>query len=171
VMRAVAHGETINGLERLSKWVPIVCAANGLQVDGQNDNGWDQGLLFMNSSKVWFEPPGYVTQMISRGRLADCVEVESKGGLDAVAGVSADRKVVCVRVVNPGARTMTGKIRLEPAPAGAKSLRVVQLSGGLNDVNTAEARERVAPVAGERRFEEAGEQVFPAYSVTVLRID
>src|SRR5439155_2391939 len=92
MLRALAHAETINGLERLAKWVPIVCAANGLQVDGQNDNGWDQGLLFMNPSKVWLQPPGYVTQMIAREQLADSLAVEAKGVLDTTGQISTDRK-------------------------------------------------------------------------------
>jgi len=39
VRRAVAHGETVNGLMRRGDRVRIVCAANALQPDGQNDNG------------------------------------------------------------------------------------------------------------------------------------
>ena len=57
VRRAVAHGETINGLMRMGGRVRIVCAANALQPDGQNDNGWDQGLLFLNPSRAWLQPP------------------------------------------------------------------------------------------------------------------
>ena len=48
--------------------VPICTSANGLQPDGQNDNGWDQGLLFLNTSQVWLQPPGYAAQMFSHGR-------------------------------------------------------------------------------------------------------
>ena len=32
----------------------------------QNDNGWNQGLLFLSPSQVWAQPPYYVTQMDSR---------------------------------------------------------------------------------------------------------
>ena len=32
---------------------PVTTSANCLQPDGQNDNGWDQGLLFLNPSQVW----------------------------------------------------------------------------------------------------------------------
>ena len=37
----------MNAIERDGR-LPIVTSANGLQPDGQNDNGWDQGLLFLN---------------------------------------------------------------------------------------------------------------------------
>src|SRR5258706_14724616 len=91
--RALAHAETIHGLMRLANRVPIVCAANGLQVDGQNDNGWDQGLLFMNPWQTWNQPPGHVTRMISDNRLADGVEVGTRGSrLELFGRVSADRR-------------------------------------------------------------------------------
>ena len=64
--RAGATPGTLNGLERFGSRVPIVCAANCLQPDGQNDNGWDQGLLFLSPAQVWAQPSYYVTQMISR---------------------------------------------------------------------------------------------------------
>ena len=41
----------------------------------QNDNGWNQGLLFLNPSQVWLQPPGYVTQMLARNYLPQRCEV------------------------------------------------------------------------------------------------
>jgi len=40
--------------------IPFMCSANCLQVDKHNDNGWNQGLLFMNNRSVWYQAPGYV---------------------------------------------------------------------------------------------------------------
>lgn len=40
--------------------IPFMCSANCLQVDKHNDNGWDQGLLFMNNRSVWYQAPGYI---------------------------------------------------------------------------------------------------------------
>jgi hypothetical protein len=37
--RGLAHAHAVNQLERIGDVVPIVCAANCLQPDGQNDNG------------------------------------------------------------------------------------------------------------------------------------
>ena len=56
--RALSNALATNEAERIGDLLPIACAANCLQPDGQNDNGWDQGLLFLNPSKVWLQPPG-----------------------------------------------------------------------------------------------------------------
>jgi hypothetical protein len=58
--RALANALAIHAVERLG--LPIATSANCLQPDGQNDNGWDQGLLFLNPSQVWLQPPGHVTR-------------------------------------------------------------------------------------------------------------
>jgi len=50
--RGLGHAHIINEIQRYEHAMPILCAANCLQPDGQNDNGWDQGLLFLNPSKV-----------------------------------------------------------------------------------------------------------------------
>ena len=68
VRRALGNALATNTIERDGR-LPIVTSANCLQPDGQNDNGWDQGLLFLNPSQVWLQPPGYVTQMLARNHL------------------------------------------------------------------------------------------------------
>ena len=72
VGRALGNARAINEFQRLGS-VPIVCSANCLQPYRQNDNGWNQGLLFLSPSQVWSQPPGYVAQMLSRWRLPQCV--------------------------------------------------------------------------------------------------
>src|SRR6185437_15867319 len=44
--RALGNALATKIIER-DRRVPIVTSANGLQPDKQNDNGWDQGLLFL----------------------------------------------------------------------------------------------------------------------------
>ena len=61
--RALANALAIQAIERDGR-IPIAASANCLQPDGQNDNGWNQGLLFLSPSQVWLQPPGYVTRMI-----------------------------------------------------------------------------------------------------------
>ena len=93
--RGLAHARTVGGLARFGQRVPIVCAANCLQVDGQNDNGWDQGLLFLSPEKTWAQPPYYVTQLISRHNLPGLLKVDCQspaGALDATARRSARRQ-------------------------------------------------------------------------------
>ncbi len=64
--RALSNALATNEAERIGDLLPIACAANCLQPDGQNDNGWDQGLLFLNPAKTWLQPPGYLVQMARR---------------------------------------------------------------------------------------------------------
>lgn len=171
VGRALGHAEVINGLMRLADRVPIVCAANGLQVDGQNDNGWDQGLLFMNSWKVWNQPPGLVTKMISDERLKDSVEVETKGsGLDVFARVSADRKLVSIQVMNAEDREI--KTRIEVRGFEGNDVGATRISGELNEVNTAENTNRVVLREFRAGKLSAGaiEYTFAPHSVTVLQV-
>ncbi len=49
-----------------SEVIPIMCSANCLQVDKHNDNGWDQGLLFMDNRSVWYQAPAYVNIMFRK---------------------------------------------------------------------------------------------------------
>jgi len=87
VRRALANALAINLFERMGDRIPVVCSANCLQPDGQNDHGWDQGLLFFNPSSVWPQPALQVTQMISRNYLPNLVEtdVEEAFRFDVVA--------------------------------------------------------------------------------------
>ena len=68
--------------------IDVVSSANALQVDGQNDNGWDQGLVFMNQSQVWGQPPYYVDQMKARSWQPNLVRADVAGG-DALFDVTA----------------------------------------------------------------------------------
>lgn len=154
--------------------MPIVCAANGLQVDGQNDNGWDQGLLFMNSWQVWNQPPGIVTRMISDQRLVDSVEVESNGsGLDVFARVSADRKVASVQVVNVKSEPVKARLLANGLNGKEAGVVMTELSGRLSDVNTSEKPARIAPRVLKLGALVGGaiECTFAPDSVTVLRIE
>ena len=63
--RALANALAIQAIERDGR-IAVVASANALQPDGQNDNGWNQGLLFLDPAQVWLQPPGYVTQLFAR---------------------------------------------------------------------------------------------------------
>ena len=99
VRRALGNALATNTIERDGR-LPIVTSANCLQPDRQNDNGWDQGLLFLNPSQVWLQPPGYVTQMLSRNYLPQVVKCEVTGEqakLDVVAKRSEDGKTLVLQ--------------------------------------------------------------------------
>jgi len=166
--RALANAKMIGMIERAGA-EPVVTSANALQVDGQNDNGWNQGLLFMTPDKVWLQPPGYVTQMMSRNRLANVVAADcSDPNLDVTATASTDGRTLVLQVVNQG-----------DAPSRAlelaTSIHVWELSGSLDAVNTAAApnqiipRETTEPIFGRETVPPV--QVFPPHSFTVMRFN
>ena len=76
--RTLANAAAINRVEQDGR-IPIATSANCLQPDKQNDNGWDQGLLFLDPSQVWFQPPGHVTQMYSRNYLPKLLQCQVTG--------------------------------------------------------------------------------------------
>jgi hypothetical protein len=174
--RALANALAINLVERDGR-LPIATSANCLQPDGQNDNDWNQGLLFLNPSQVWLQPPGYVTQMYSRNylpQLASC-EVTGEGNrLDANAKRSEDGRTLVLQVVNPTGQEMPAQIHLAGfAPKNAVA-QVVELSGPLEARNTAAQPGAIVPQSrswshglknGQTRFP------FRPNSVTVLRFE
>jgi hypothetical protein len=174
--RGLAHAHAINELERSGDLVPIVCAANCLQPYRQNDNGWDQGLLFLSPSQVWGQPSYYVTQMVSANYLPRCIRaaVSSPGGaLDVTAKADEDGRVV-LQVVNLEGRALRTRLELQGyMPATAKA-RVMALCGALDDVNTPENPRRVVPQARDWIHgckDGHTEYTFPPYSFTILRFE
>ncbi len=163
--RAVANAQAIVRAERDGR-LPVVCSANCLQPDGQNDNGWDQGLLFLNPEKVWLQPPGYVARMISRGYQPVRLDCTATGGLEAAAAGSDDGKTVVVQVVNVTAEAVTADVQLDGFTRTRPTVAVEQLSASGNAANTAAEPARVVPVASD---EPAGPHRFPPRSFTVLR--
>ena len=125
--RALSNAHAINELERLGGDVPVVCSANCLQPYGQNENGWDQGLLFLDPSQVWAQPPYYVTQMISTHyqpqRLEATVRCPDQT-LDVTAKRSEDGRIVVLSVVNIASQPVETRDRIRrPCPAGGRSER------------------------------------------------
>jgi hypothetical protein len=176
VRRALGNAVALNTIQRLGDRVPIVCSANGLQVDRQNDNGWDQGLLFMNPRTVWPQPPYFVTQQFGTRPLPLCVKVVAEGvgdGLDVTAMRDEDGKVLQLQVVNIGARPVEARVRVDGFTPKKAVAGVVELAGKLDGVNTAAEPRRVAPKEKEWRhgLPDAGRYTFPAYSFTVLRLE
>lgn len=172
--RALAHARTVDGLMRLGDHVPIVCAANCLQCDGQNDNGWDQGLLFLSPSKVWAQPSYYVTQMISRNRLPLRVEVtmsQASDSLDAIACTSEDHRELTLQVTNISDRPQSVQLHLDGFNPSAPA-DVTEISGKLDEENTAADPMHVAPRqhnwAGEFH-EGAASYSFPPHSFSIIR--
>jgi alpha-L-arabinofuranosidase len=177
VRRAVAHGETVNALMRLGDRVRIVCAANALQPDGQNDNGWDQGLLFLDPARAWLQPPGYVTQMITRNVQAQVVDASVTGAdrdLDVTATRGAEGSTLVLQVANLGAKPLSSRIDLEGFTPTRPMAQVEELAGPLDATNPADDPARIQPRQAEWRHaaaDGAARYTFPPYSFTILRFE
>jgi alpha-L-arabinofuranosidase len=168
--RALANARAIGMIERAGA-EPVVTSANALQVDGQNDNGWDQGLIFMNPSQVWVQPPGYVMQMISSNRLDNVVQADCNDpGLD-VTTTSGSKKELALQVVNWG--DIPKLVKITFADKKPRNLvKVLELSGALNAVNTATASEAIKPSEHLVQTPAGGlgtSYTFPPHSFSVLR--
>jgi alpha-L-arabinofuranosidase len=174
--RALANALAINAAERDGR-MPIVTSANCLQPDGQNDNGWDQGLLFLNPSAVWLQPPGYVTRMISHNYqpLAVRSEVESPGQcLDVSAKRSDDGQTLVLQIVNVGEKTLPVKLHIDGFAPSRSLARVEELAAPLNSRNTAQKPEQCQTAFKYWKHElQNGETVYPCppFSFTVIRFE
>jgi hypothetical protein len=171
--RALANARAIGMIERAGA-EPVVTSANALQVDGQNDNGWDQGLIFMNPSQVWVQPPGYVMQMISQNRLANVVQADCNNpDLDVTATADAKGGLTALQVVNWGDSPKATRIKF----AGRKLrllAHVSELNGALNAVNTATTPEAIKPDEHMVQLHAVGPETsytFQPHSFTVLNFN
>ena len=175
--RALANALAVNAIERDGR-IPIVTSANGLQPDGQNDNGWDQGLLFLNPAAVWLQPPGYVTRMLARNHLPQLVQCQVTGAeasrLDANAKRSDNGKTLVLQVVNPGEAAVNAQIHLAGFVPRKTVAQVTELAGALEAVNTAGSPDAMVPQQTQWRHKlerEIASRVFPPHSFTVLRFE
>jgi alpha-L-arabinofuranosidase len=173
--RALANALAIHAFERDGR-IPVVTSANCLQPDGQNDNGWDQGLLFLNPSQVWLQPPGYVTSMMRTSYLPMSVPalVQGSSDLDAVAKRSEDGKTLILQVVNLAPEAVPATLSLDGFRPQKSSASVQELRGPLAGVNVAEAPLQVAPtrtVWQHKMSEGAGHYTFPPHSFSILKFE
>ena len=174
VRRALGNALATNWIERDGR-LPMVTSANGLQPDKQNDNGWDQGLLFLNPSMVWLQPPGYVTQMLARGylpQLVKCEVTDTRGELDVTAKRSEDGATLVLQVVNVGDQPITTTIQIAGFSAADPVAQVTELSGGLDAVNSADHPDAIVPRQSPWKCELTEgktSRVFPAHSFTIIR--
>jgi hypothetical protein len=147
--RGLAHARTVNRLQRFGDRVPIVCAANCLQPDGQNDNGWDQGLVFLSPSRVWSQPSAFVTQMMTANKPNRLLktDVSSPGdALDVTSRLSDDGKELVLQIVNSDDRPLWTRMSFSDFHVSKGPVRVSQISGHLDEQNTELDPVRFVPV-------------------------
>jgi hypothetical protein len=174
--RALANAAATIWVERDGR-LPVVTSANCLQPDGQNDNDWNQGLLFLNPSQVWLQPPGYVTQMISRSYqpllVKSDLENSTNNFLDVCATKSEDGKTLVLQVVNADAKEVTLPIRISGFIPARRVARVQTLSGPLDARNSAANPDSIKPSVMEwnHGLEEGETSVtFAGRSFTIIRL-
>ena len=168
--RAIGNAYAINALQRRPK-VDVVSSANALQVDGQNDNGWDQGLVFLNQNQAWGQPPYYVHRMKAASWQPGVLRTDVTGGdelFDVTALASPDRKKLTIDVVNASDAPLTYTLRLD----GLRGRAVVSvLEGRPNGVNTAGNPRNVVPEESTVDLSTGSvTRTFPAHSYTSFRI-
>jgi Domain of Unknown Function (DUF1080)/Alpha-L-arabinofuranosidase C-terminal domain len=174
--RALGNALAINAAERDGR-LPIITSANCLQPDGQNDNGWDQGLLFLNQSNVWLQPPGYVTQLFSEHYqpLEVWNEVtDPDHDLDVTAERSQDGSRLVLKVVNSGAKLVSASIILDQYSPRQTFAAVEELTGPLDLVNSAKSPGSIQPTRKQwaTHFENGkSEYGFPPHSLTLIELN
>jgi len=174
--RALANALALHAVLRDGR-IPIVTSANGLQPDGENDNGWDQGLLFLNPSQVWLQPPGYVTQMLARNllpRSVPCDVLAPAGALDVVAQRSEDGRSLVLQAVNSTSQPVSARLELPGFAPSQPLARVTTLGGPLEARNMAAQTNRIIPRYGEWAYGSADGVMrysFESFSVTALRFE
>jgi hypothetical protein len=174
--RALANAWALNAIRDDGR-IPVVCSANCLQPDGQNDNGWDQGLLFLNPSKIWLQPPGYVTQMLARHFRPQVVPAEilpRDDKLSISAGRSADGKSLTLFVVNLDDKPRPVRIELDQFTPKNQVAQVETLAAPLEAANTAAAPGQIQPRRSEWRHEMKSGRAdysFPPNSFVILQLE
>ena len=173
--RALCNAMAISNAERVSDIIKIMCSANALQVDQQNDNGWDQGLIFMDNTGAWYQSPAYVDRLFYDCHLSNLAgftssEKVNTTNFDVTAMVSEDGKTVSVKIVN---RTGTKKgIGIDVKDFGKATMKYVTLKGDLKATNTTENKFAIKPedavvLSGKLNGEVAVIEV-EGYSVTTV---
>ncbi len=143
--RALSHAVVLNIVRRQNGFVELDSPANALQPYKQNDNGWNQGQIFFNSSEVWCQPPYYAQQMASAHHQPLLVASEcADKGLDITATRNEAADKVVVHIVNTRSEKQNVEINVGGV-SGAGSVKVVSLSGNLADCNTPDNPKRVVP--------------------------
>jgi hypothetical protein len=153
--RALANAVAISLFEARGSRVGVVTSANALQPDGQNDDGWNQGLVFFDPSHSWIEPPGCVTRMIADNYLPTSVAATT-GNPALTVTATTDGTALQLQVVNSGPAAQTPALSLTGFTPTAPTMRVTTLGQGGAPVTTTTGT--------------TGSWTFPPRSFTVIRL-
>ncbi|MDD3037595.1 family 16 glycoside hydrolase [Bacteroides sp.] len=165
--RALGHVTIQNAARRMGDFLLTTCAANALEPYLQNDNGWNQGQIFFNSSQAWGMPPFYATQMAAKYHKPFRVFSATHGGLDVTAATDEKKDEVVLHVSNIHDRVITADIFMQGFESPSK-IKVITLSGTEKDKNTPQQPERIVPQEKVLYHTTDVKYEFPANSYTIL---
>lgn len=177
VHRALANAIAIGAMQRLGDKIRMVASANALQPDDQNDNVWDQGLLFFNPRHTWAQPPYYVTQMKARSYLPRVVDAKASGRESVTFNVTAmrsdDGTTLDLHVVNTIAVPRTYTFHLQGFDPRLPYAHVTTLSGASGARNSAAHPHAIAPSETVVIYARSGNSLtftFAPSSFTIVRL-
>jgi alpha-L-arabinofuranosidase len=172
VGRALGNARAIGLLGQHGRRVRVVTSANALQADGENDNGWNQGLVFYDTQRSWLQPPAYVTQMIAGDELPTVVS-STCSNPDFTVTARTDGNVLALEVINMSASAQAPLISLVGYTPVSNTAQVTQLTGSLGDENAASDVNLITPQQSSTLLAvNSGTFAysFPANSFTIVRL-
>lgn len=172
--RALANAYAITALQR-RPYVDVISSANALQVDGQNDNGWNQGLVFMSQSSVWVQPPWHVHRMIAESQRGEVLRADVRGADDEWVQATAfgDARGRSLHLVNAADEERTYALDFGGRWAGGVVRTTMLGPERARAVNTSHNPAAVVPTTGSLTLDAAGRATWrlPPRSFTTMRID
>ena len=165
-----------NRLHCMSDFISQDCPADGLQVQGRNINGWDQGQLFISQNTSWLAPHGMASFML--GALASAgattvvaVDAAGVGALDAVALRDQAGTLLALRIVNYNDTAVAATLSFQGCVLTQGTAEVLTLSGGPSAENTPAQPTAVAPIQSQLALSgssNAGGLTLPPFSFTTV---
>jgi alpha-L-arabinofuranosidase len=174
--RALGHAHNHNTFARMGDWLPAIAVANTLQAD-QQEIIWSQGRTFYSSSRVWFQPPYYVDQMIAQNWASNVVKTDyasPQDALDALAKTTDDGKALILQVVNLEPTAIETAVALDGFKPSRPTATVTQIAGALESENTLAEPEKIVPRCREwdhKAKDGSMTYTFPPYSFTIIRFE
>jgi Ricin-type beta-trefoil lectin domain-like/Alpha-L-arabinofuranosidase 1 domain/Alpha-L-arabinofuranosidase C-terminal domain len=175
--RALGNALAIGMMQRLGNEIQMVASANALQPDEQNDNGWDQGLLFFNPRQTWRQPAYYVTQMKANNYMPFAIHASVSGResftFDVTAMKSADGTTIALHVVNTLDVARTYAINLIGFEPVMPTAHVTTLAGPLYGRNTSANPNAIVPSEADVPYLRVGNSMtftFAPSSFTIVKL-
>lgn len=143
--RALSHAIVLNVVRKMDGFVQLDSPANALQPYLQNDNGWDQGQIFFNSSSVWCQPPYYAQQMAATHHQPILVKSTCRNrNINITATKNEKGDILVLHMINTSSSQLPVNIDII-GMEGVKNMKAVTLSGELADTNTPQAPHKIVP--------------------------